>query len=61
MDVLLVGPFDLGENIGHPVLNDSMNDELKIAIEGILRIAGESKKSTGIHSTSGEQVCRPRL
>ena len=56
IDVLFVGPFDLGNNIGHPILSGTMHDELKEAIAKIQRAAKESEKSTGIYSTSGDQA-----
>lgn len=56
MDVLFVGPFDLGNNIGHPILTGTMHDELKEAIAKIQRAAKENGKSTGIYSTSGDQA-----
>ena len=56
VDVLFVGPFDLGNNIGHPILDGVMSDELKEAIAKIQQAAKENQKSSGIYSTSGEQA-----
>lgn len=56
IDVLFVGPFDLGNNIGHSILDGTMHDELKEAVAKILEVAKENKKSSGIYSTSGEQA-----
>ena len=56
IDVLLVGPFDLGNNIGHPILDGTMADELKEAIATILRTAKVNQKRAGIYATSGEQA-----
>ncbi|KAL6718079.1 hypothetical protein ACLMJK_004164 [Lecanora helva] len=56
IDVLFVGPFDLGNNIGHPILSAGMHDELKAAIAKIQEAAKANEKSTGIFSTSGEQA-----
>lgn len=56
VDVLLVGPFDLGNNIGHPILTGTMNRELVEAIDSILRAAQKHGKRTGIYCTSGEQA-----
>ncbi|MCJ1482997.1 hypothetical protein MMC06_003163 [Schaereria dolodes] len=56
IDVLFVGPFDLGNNIGHPILDGTMHEELKEAIAKIQRAAKENKKSTGIYCTSGDQA-----
>jgi len=56
VDTLFIGPFDLGNNIGHPILDGKMDDELKEAIATIQRSAKEHKKSTGIYCTSGDQA-----
>ena len=56
IDVLFVGPFDLGNNIGHPILDGVMHDELKEAIAKILQAAKDNGKSSGIYSTSGDQA-----
>lgn len=56
IDVLFVGPFDLGNNIGHSILDGTMHDELKEAVAKILEVAKENKKNSGIYSTSGEQA-----
>ncbi|KAI9738652.1 MAG: hypothetical protein M1834_008157 [Cirrosporium novae-zelandiae] len=56
IDVLLIGPFDLGNNIGHPILNGIIKDELKEAIAKIHRAAVENNKRTGIYCTSGKQA-----
>ncbi|KAF9640119.1 hypothetical protein BFW01_g11925 [Lasiodiplodia theobromae] len=55
VDVLLIGPFDLGNNIGHPILDGTMHDDLKAAIERIHKAAVDNGKRTGIYCTSGEQ------
>lgn len=51
-----MGPFDLGNNIGHSIVDDTMHDELKEAIAKIQRAAKENGKSSGIYSTSGDQA-----
>jgi len=56
VDTLFVGPFDLGNNIGHPILDGNMDPELKEAIALIQKSAKEHNKSTGIYATSGEQA-----
>ena len=56
VDVLLVGPFDLGNNIGHPILTGAMDAELERAIDDILAAAQKHGKRTGIYCTSGEQA-----
>jgi 4-hydroxy-2-oxoheptanedioate aldolase len=55
VDVLLIGPFDLGNNIGHPILDGTMHAELESAIESIHEAAKKHGKRTGIYCTSGEQ------
>jgi 4-hydroxy-2-oxoheptanedioate aldolase len=55
VDVLLIGPFDLGNNIGRPILDGSMHVELDNAIERIHEAAEKHGKRTGIYCTSGEQ------
>ena len=55
VDCLLIGPFDLGNNIGRPILAE-MHDELKSAIEKIKEAAHAEGKKVGIYCTSGEQA-----
>ncbi|KAF2638162.1 Phosphoenolpyruvate/pyruvate domain-containing protein [Massarina eburnea CBS 473.64] len=54
VDVLLIGPFDLGNNIGHPILGE-MHPELTSAIDSIKDAAHAEGKKVGIYCTSGEQ------
>lgn len=56
VDVLFIGPFDLGNNIGHPIMNLKMDDELKDAIAKIHQAATEAGKKTGIYCTGGDQA-----
>ncbi|ORY13470.1 Pyruvate/Phosphoenolpyruvate kinase-like domain-containing protein [Clohesyomyces aquaticus] len=56
VDCLLVGPFDLGNNIGHPILEAGMSEELKEAIERIRDAAHAEGKKVGIYCTGGEQA-----
>ena len=49
-------PFDLGNNIGKPILDGTMSDELKEGIAKIQQAAKENKKSSGIYSVSGDQA-----
>lgn len=53
---MFVGPFDLGNNIGHSMIDGTMHDDLKNAIAKILRAAKENEKSSGIYATSGDQA-----
>ncbi|KAL1599559.1 hypothetical protein SLS60_007362 [Paraconiothyrium brasiliense] len=55
VDCLLIGPFDLGNNIGRPVLGE-MHQELKDAIENIKEAAHEAGKKVGIYCTSPEDA-----
>lgn len=49
-------PFDLGNNIGHPILDGTMHQELKDAIVKVQDVAKQHNKSTGIYATSGNQA-----
>jgi len=55
VDCLLIGPFDLGNNIGRPVLGE-MHEELKAAIESIKEAAHAEGKKVGIYCTSAEDA-----
>lgn len=56
VDVLFIGPFDLGNNIGHPIIDGKMDPELDEAITRVLNAANLAKKKCGIFCTSGEQA-----
>ncbi|KAF7508295.1 hypothetical protein GJ744_009440 [Endocarpon pusillum] len=60
IDVLLVGPYDLGNNLHHPITSgDGEPDvELKAAIEKIRKAAVAAGKKAGIYCISGEQARR---
>ncbi|KAL3457672.1 Pyruvate/Phosphoenolpyruvate kinase-like domain-containing protein [Aspergillus heterothallicus] len=56
VDVLFIGPFDLGMNIGHPIRDpDNYDPELIDAIETIHKAAQAAGKATGIYCDTGEQ------
>lgn len=55
IDLLFIGPFDLGNNIGHPIMGGKMHDDLHAAIEKIFKAAKAAGKKAGIFCTSGEQ------
>lgn len=55
VDLLFVGPFDLGNNIGHPIIDGNMHENLHAAIEKIFKAAKAAGKKAGIFCTSGEQ------
>jgi 4-hydroxy-2-oxoheptanedioate aldolase len=56
IDVLLIGPFDLGNNIGRPILTPELHPELKEAIAKIHAAAGRHGKKTGIYCTGVENA-----
>ena len=55
VDCLLIGPFDLGNNIGRPILGE-MHQELKDAIDKIKDAAHAEGKKVGIYCTDGQQA-----
>lgn len=55
VDCLLIGPFDLGNNIGRPILGE-MHQDLKDAIEKIKEAAHAEGKKVGIYCTDGQQA-----
>ena len=54
VDVIFVGPFGLGNNIGHPIIDGKMHDNLHTAIDKIFMAAKAACKKTGIFCISGE-------
>lgn len=56
VDVVFIGPYDLGNNIGHPILGDKMDPELRDAIERVLRAAVAAGRKCGIYCISGAQA-----
>ncbi|KAK2883380.1 hypothetical protein FQN49_000020 [Arthroderma sp. PD_2] len=56
VDVLLVGPFDLGNNIGRPVLAAEFHPDLEVAIERVRKAATDNGKKAGIYCPSGESA-----
>ena len=55
LDLLFVGPFDLGNNIGFPV-EGAFAPELEAAIQKILESAHKAGKKAGIFCSSGAQA-----
>ena len=53
IDVLFIGPWDLGNNLGYPVTGD-FAPELKEAIARIGKAAKDNGKKSGIYCPSGE-------
>jgi len=58
VDCLLIGPFDLGNNIGHPILTSKMDPELEEAIEKIKDAAHAEGKKVAMYCNSGEDAKR---
>jgi len=56
VDVVFIGPFDLGNNIGHPIVNGKMDIELDEAIARVLKATVAAGKKAGIFCSSGEQA-----
>ncbi|KAI0521422.1 Pyruvate/Phosphoenolpyruvate kinase-like domain-containing protein [Xylaria bambusicola] len=56
IDVLFVGPFDLGNNIGHPILDGVMKPELEQAIDRVLAATTKAGKKAGFFASNGEQA-----
>ncbi|KAI1505257.1 Phosphoenolpyruvate/pyruvate domain-containing protein [Biscogniauxia marginata] len=56
VDVLYVGPFDLGNNIGYPILNGVMQPELVKAIDRILDATHKAGKKCGWFASNAEQA-----
>ncbi|KAK5987297.1 4-hydroxy-2-oxo-heptane-1,7-dioate aldolase [Cladobotryum mycophilum] len=55
IDVLFIGPFDLGNNLGYPMQTADGSPELRAAISKILTATKKAGKKAGIFATSGEQ------
>ena len=53
VDVLLVGPSDLGNSIGHPIIGNVMDQTLKAAIMHILDAAKKAGKYACMYCSSG--------
>lgn len=58
VDCLLIGPFDLGNNIGHPILTPQMAPELEAAIDTIKEAAHAEGKKVAMYCNSGEDARR---
>jgi 4-hydroxy-2-oxoheptanedioate aldolase len=52
VDVLFVGPWDLGNNIGRPII-DGFHPDLVAAIERIRKAAADNGKKSGIYCSDG--------
>ncbi|GAP86257.1 putative aldolase citrate lyase family protein [Rosellinia necatrix] len=56
VDVLFVGPYDLGNNIGYPILDGVMKPELEQAVDRVLAATNKAGKKAGFYASSGEQA-----
>lgn len=56
IDVLFVGPFDLGNNIGHPILEGVWDPELEQAVERILTATHAAGKKAGLFAATASQA-----
>ncbi|RVX65815.1 hypothetical protein B0A52_10331 [Exophiala mesophila] len=56
VDVLLVGPSDLGNGIGHPILDGVMHDELKEGIMCVLEASQKHKKHACMYCASAAEA-----
>lgn len=56
VDVLFVGPFDLGNAMGHPVTGPTFHPELDAAIKKVLVAAEKAGKKSGIYTPFGDQA-----
>ncbi|RMD40534.1 hypothetical protein DV735_g4582, partial [Chaetothyriales sp. CBS 134920] len=55
IDVLFIGPWDLGNNLGYPVTGE-FAPELKAAVARILKAAHDAGKKAGIYCASGDSA-----
>ena len=53
---MFVGPYDLGNNLLHPMGPSGPDEELQAAIEAIRKAASAAGKKTGIYTSSGDQA-----
>lgn len=58
VDVLFIGPFDLANSIGYPIINGDVKPELKDAIAKILEAAKGAGKKCGMYCSSGEEAAK---
>ncbi|KAI1394409.1 Pyruvate/Phosphoenolpyruvate kinase-like domain-containing protein [Hypoxylon trugodes] len=56
VDALFIGPFDLGNNIGHPVQKGVIGPELKTALARILAATRKAGKKCGIYCKDAQQA-----
>ncbi|CAG8060811.1 unnamed protein product [Penicillium salamii] len=56
IDVLFVGPFDLGVSIGHPIVGGKIDKTLELAIQSVQEAAQAAGIKAGIYCDSGEDA-----
>ncbi|KAI1811469.1 Pyruvate/Phosphoenolpyruvate kinase-like domain-containing protein [Poronia punctata] len=56
IDVLFVGPFDLGNNIGYPILDGVMRPELEQAVDRVLAATNKAGKKAGFFASRESQT-----
>ncbi|KAK4507076.1 hypothetical protein PRZ48_000810 [Zasmidium cellare] len=55
IDVLFVGPFDLGSNLGFPSVGGEQHPRLRAALEKVVRAARSAGKVAGVFAVSVEE------
>lgn len=58
VDLLFIGPFDLGNNIGYPIINGDVKPELRSAIARVLKATKAAGKKCGMYASNGEEAAR---
>lgn len=61
VDVLYIGPFDLGNSIGHPIINGVVQPELKAAIARILKACQDAGIRCGMYASNYEEAAEYAL
>ncbi|KAI0097761.1 Pyruvate/Phosphoenolpyruvate kinase-like domain-containing protein [Nemania sp. FL0031] len=61
IDVLFIGPFDLGNNIGYPILDGVIRPELEQAIDRILAATTKAGKKAGFFASNRASEHKPQF
>lgn len=56
VDLLYIGPFDLGNSIGHPIINGNLKPELNSAISRILKACKDAGIKCGMYASNSEEA-----
>lgn len=56
VDLLFIGPFDLGNNIGFPIINGDVKPKLRSAIARVLKATKTAGKKCGMYASNGEEA-----